>query len=66
MPALETNRKKIVARLKREGWQESQGGRHDKFKHPDHPGKRVIVPRHNALSDGVAREIAETAGWSNE
>lgn len=63
MPALETNRRRIVARLKREGWQESHGGRHDKFKHPDRPGKRIIVPRHNKLSEGVAREIAEEAGW---
>jgi predicted RNA binding protein YcfA (HicA-like mRNA interferase family) len=65
MPALETNRNKIVARLKREGWQEAHGGSHDKYKHPDHPG-RIIVPRHNTLSAGVARAIAEMAGWSDD
>jgi predicted RNA binding protein YcfA (HicA-like mRNA interferase family) len=65
MPALETNRRRIVARLKREGWQETHGGEHDKYKHPNRPG-RVIVPRHNTLSPGVARQIAEVAGWSDE
>jgi predicted RNA binding protein YcfA (HicA-like mRNA interferase family) len=65
MPAIETSRKKIVARLKREGWQETHGGSHDKFKHSGKPG-RIIVPRHSTLSPGVAREIAAIAGWSDE
>jgi predicted RNA binding protein YcfA (HicA-like mRNA interferase family) len=62
MPAPETSRRKIVARLRREGWQEEHGGEHDKYKHPQRKG-RIIVPRHNTLSPGVAREIAEKAGW---
>jgi len=62
MPAFETNRKKIVARLKREGWVEEHGAEHDKYKHPDRKG-RIVVPRHNALSNGVARTIAKAAGW---
>lgn len=43
MPAPETNRQKVVARLKREGWQEEHGSEHDKFKHPSRKG-RIIVP----------------------
>jgi predicted RNA binding protein YcfA (HicA-like mRNA interferase family) len=59
---IETNTRKIVARLKREGWQSSGGGKHEKFEHPDHPYP-IIVPRHKELSPGVARSIARQAGW---
>jgi predicted RNA binding protein YcfA (HicA-like mRNA interferase family) len=58
----ETNRNKVVARLKRDGWVERHGGDHDVFKHPTRPG-RIIVPRHRTLSPGVARVIARQAGW---
>ena len=27
---------------------------------------RIVVPRHRQLSPGVAREIAETAGWNKD
>jgi predicted RNA binding protein YcfA (HicA-like mRNA interferase family) len=63
MPAQETNRQKVVARLKQEGWLEEHGREHDKFKHPQRNG-RIIVPRHRTLSPGVARQIAKQAGWS--
>jgi predicted RNA binding protein YcfA (HicA-like mRNA interferase family) len=63
MPSLETNTKKIVARLKREGWSGVVGGKHDKFTHPDKPGALIVVPRHKQQSAGVARSIARTAGW---
>jgi hypothetical protein len=33
----ETNTRKIIARLEREGWVISHGGRHDKFDHPALP-----------------------------
>jgi predicted RNA binding protein YcfA (HicA-like mRNA interferase family) len=57
-----TNRKDIVARLEREGWMCTHGGEHDKFKHPNRK-ERIIIPRHNTLSKGVARQIAKIAGW---
>jgi predicted RNA binding protein YcfA (HicA-like mRNA interferase family) len=63
MPSLETNTKKIVARLKREGWSGVSGGKHDKFTHPEKPGALIVVPRHKQQSPGVARSIARTAGW---
>jgi predicted RNA binding protein YcfA (HicA-like mRNA interferase family) len=62
MPQLETNRKTVVVRLARDGWVCRHGGDHDVYKHPGRPG-RIIVPRHRALSPGVARAIAKAAGW---
>jgi predicted RNA binding protein YcfA (HicA-like mRNA interferase family) len=59
---LETNQRKVAARLKREGWVQRHGGDHDVFKHPSRPG-RIIVPRHRTLSPGVAGAIARQAGW---
>jgi predicted RNA binding protein YcfA (HicA-like mRNA interferase family) len=62
MPSIETNTRKIVARLEREGWVNIGGGKHDIFKHPAKPG-RIVVPRHREQSPGVARSIAKFAGW---
>jgi len=59
----ETNRRKIIARLTREGWQLVRGGEHDKFTHPNKPGALIVVPRHRELSTGVARSIARQADW---
>ena len=63
MPAVETTTRKIVARLKAEGWIDVGGAKHDKFEHPDRPDVLMIVPRHKEVSGGVARSIAKTAGW---
>jgi predicted RNA binding protein YcfA (HicA-like mRNA interferase family) len=63
MPAIETNRGRIVSRLIREGWVLIRhGGNHDVYRHARKQGA-VIVPRHRALSPGVARSIAKAAGW---
>jgi predicted RNA binding protein YcfA (HicA-like mRNA interferase family) len=59
----ETNTRKIIARLEREGWIISHGGRHDKFDHPAYPNVTLILPRHREVSPGVARDIAKKAGW---
>jgi predicted RNA binding protein YcfA (HicA-like mRNA interferase family) len=59
----ETNTRKVIARLKREGWIDKGGGRHDKFEHPEKPNITLIIPRHRELSPGVARDIAKKAGW---
>ncbi len=63
MATPETNRSKIVARLMREGWISEPGAKHDKFAHPDRPGVKIMVPRHNVVTVGVARSIAKAAGW---
>lgn len=62
MPVPEMNRRKIVARLKSEGWVNEGGAKHDLYRHPA-TGGVVIVPRHQTLSPGVARSIADEAGW---
>jgi predicted RNA binding protein YcfA (HicA-like mRNA interferase family) len=62
MPDIETNTRKVVARLKQDGWKAIGGGKHDKFEHTDRPYP-IVVPRHRELSIGVARSIARQAGW---
>ena len=62
MPSVETNTRRIVARLEREGWENIGGGKHDIFKHATKAG-RIVVPRHREQSPGVARSIAKIAGW---
>jgi predicted RNA binding protein YcfA (HicA-like mRNA interferase family) len=62
MPWVETNTRKILARLQQEGWRNVGGGKHDRFEHPERPGM-IIVPRHKEQSPGVARSIAKLAGW---
>jgi predicted RNA binding protein YcfA (HicA-like mRNA interferase family) len=57
----ETDTRKIIDRLLREGWVKEHGGNHDKFRKPGH--KLLVVPRHRTLSLGVARGIAKDAGW---
>jgi predicted RNA binding protein YcfA (HicA-like mRNA interferase family) len=64
MPKPETNTRKVVRRLLRDGWRNVGGGGHDKFEHPDRPGVLIVVPRHRELSPGVARSIARLAGWN--
>ena len=61
----EANTRKIVARLKRDGWQQEHGGNHDKFRHPRKPGVLIVVPRHTEVSTGVARSIAKLAEWKD-
>jgi predicted RNA binding protein YcfA (HicA-like mRNA interferase family) len=65
MPVFETNTRKIIARLEREGWTNRGGANHDVFVHPTRKG-RVVVPRHRELKPGIARSIAVAAGWVEE
>jgi predicted RNA binding protein YcfA (HicA-like mRNA interferase family) len=63
VPAVETSRAKIVARLMQEGWELARhGADHDLYRNPARPGV-IVVPRHRTLSPGVARSIARSAGW---
>ena len=63
MPTIETNTRKIVARLRAEGRVDVGDSKHDKFEHADRPDVLIIVPRHKKQSPGVARSIAKLAGW---
>jgi predicted RNA binding protein YcfA (HicA-like mRNA interferase family) len=58
----ETNTKKVIARLLREGWTNRGGGSHDVFYKEG--SARIVVPRHTTLTSGVARDIAKRAGWT--
>lgn len=62
MPRFETNTRKIISRLERDGWLKRDSGGHDIYKHSSRSG-RIIVPRHREQSMGVARSIAKLAGW---
>lgn len=61
---METNTRKIIAALEREGWVSLGGGGHDRFVHEDRPGVMIVIPRHREVSPGVARSIAKAAGWN--
>ena len=61
--SIETNSRKIMARLQREGCVHIQGGRHNKFGKMERLSVLLIVPRHRHLTFGVARDIAKKAGW---
>jgi len=63
VPWVETNTRRIVARLASEGWTNVGGGKHDKFVREGRPDVIIVVPRHKEQSTGVAREIARLAGW---
>ena len=60
---IERNSRKIIVRLKREGWTAAGSvGSHHKFK--DSTGKSIIVPHPKKdLPLGTARKIAQHAGW---
>ncbi|MDX7952671.1 type II toxin-antitoxin system HicA family toxin [Lichenihabitans sp. Uapishka_5] len=60
---IETSAKAIVDRLEAEGWVNQGGTKHAKFCHANHPGIRIMVPRHKTLTPGVARSIGKAAGW---
>ncbi len=60
---MEQNTKKIERRLKRDGWFLFRNGAgHDIYCHPTIPGS-IVLPRHAKVSPGVARQIAQKAGW---
>ncbi len=57
------NSRKIIARLKREGWQlRSVSGSHHQF---EKGSRRLTVPHPKKdLPVGTARQIAKQAGWT--
>jgi predicted RNA binding protein YcfA (HicA-like mRNA interferase family) len=61
MPKFEDDRRKIVSRLESEGWHNIGGGEHDNFVKAGH--RKIQVPRHRVVTQGVARSIAKAAGW---
>ena len=55
MPAIETNRAKIVRRLGEEGWRLFRNGAEHDIYVSDTAPSVLAVPRHRTLSPGVAR-----------
>jgi hypothetical protein len=60
----ELDRRKIVARLLLEGWEDVGGGKHDRFVKRGYD--MVVLPRHTTISLPVARSIAKIAGWKGK
>lgn len=63
MAKVETNTRKIIARLEKDGWTNVGGGNHDRFVNKGRPEMMIPVPRHREVTPGVARSIAKAAGW---
>jgi predicted RNA binding protein YcfA (HicA-like mRNA interferase family) len=63
VPKIETNARKIISRLEREGWVNIGGGGHERFVKKERQGIMIAVPRHRELTPGTARSIAKAAGW---
>ncbi len=66
MAKVETNARKIVARLEKDGWRNIGDGSHDRFVNDKRPGFMITVPRHRQLTPGTARSIAKAAGWMEQ
>lgn len=55
-------RREIVRLLKKAGWVITPGGNHDMATHPEKPGLKIPIPRHNEVNEHTARGILEDAG----
>lgn len=62
MPKLETNTRKIIARLLSDGWVSKGGSRDDVFIHPDRPEAIIPVPRRRELTPLTARSLVKGRG----
>lgn len=61
---MERNSRKIIQRLKREGWQlVDVNGSHHQFKHPNKPGKVTVPHPRKDILRGTVRSIYVQAGW---
>jgi predicted RNA binding protein YcfA (HicA-like mRNA interferase family) len=63
MAKVELNTRKVMARLKSEGWISRGGANHEVFVHPERPETMIPVPCHRELTPLTARSIAKAAGW---
>lgn len=55
-------RKDLDRRLKQAGWEIIHGKKHDMAKHPQKPGIKIPLPRHNEIPEYTAQGILEEAG----
>lgn len=54
--------KELRAKLKKAGWVIMPGGRHDLATHPDVPGVKLVIPRHNEINEYTAQAVLKKAG----
>lgn len=57
--ALMASRRKLIARLRKEGFYSVGGTKHEKFNHED--GRHALVPRHNEINDFTYKQILKDA-----
>ena len=55
-------RRDIDKALKKAGWVIIPGGNHDLATHPQKPGMKIPIPRHNEINEYTAKGILERAG----
>ena len=55
-------RRDIDKALKKAGWVITHGGNHDLATHPQNPGIKIPLPRHNEIKETTAKGILEDAG----
>lgn len=55
-------RRDIDKLLKSAGWKITHGGNHDLAIHPEKPGIKITIPRHNEINEYTAKGILEDAG----
>lgn len=55
-------RRDIDRLLKTAGWIITHGNKHDMAKHPDKPGVKIPLPRHQEINEYTAKGILEAAG----
>ncbi len=63
MARVETNTRRIIMRLRAEGWYRIGGSKHEVYGHSGRPNLFVVLSRQKEQSVGVARATARTAGW---
>ena len=64
---MERESRKIIARLKQEGWLEiGVTGSHHHFKHPELPGKVTVPHPVKDLPRGTVASICKQARWPKD
>ena len=55
-------RRDLIKKLQSAGWQITEGGKHSMAIHPNKPGVKIPIPRHNEINPYTAKGIYEDAG----
>ena len=55
-------RRELIKKLQAAGWTIKEGGNHSMATHPNNPGVKIPIPRHNEISQYTAIGILKDAG----